>query len=135
MGRVAQCERARPAARLGLGLTGDAIGIEFDGEGRMVALKPAFGGNIVAPILSKTFPQMATVRQGVIELAEPNPSRTAAVKTIHLDLPPALSRLISSTSNLDPSLTPLEGAEVVVGIGMGVGGPDGVRVVTDFAHT
>jgi len=125
----------RLAARLGLGLTGDAIGLELDGEHRMVALKPAFGGNIVAPILSKTFPQMATVRQGVIELAEPNPSRTAAVKTIHLDLPPALSRLISSTSNLDPSLTPLEGAEVVVGIGMGVGGPDGVRVVTDFAHT
>jgi electron transfer flavoprotein alpha subunit len=28
-------------------------------------IKPAFGGNIVAPILSKTFPQMATVRAGV----------------------------------------------------------------------
>jgi electron transfer flavoprotein alpha subunit len=112
----------RLAARLGLGLTGDAIGLELDGEHRMVALKPAFGGNIVAPILSKTFPQMATVRQGVIELAEPNPARVATVETIALDLPPALSRLLSSTSNLDPSLTPLDGAEVVVGIGMGVGG-------------
>ena len=125
----------RLAARLGLGLTGDAIGLELDGEHRMVALKPAFGGNIVAPILSKTFPQMATVRQGVIELAEPNPARVATIETIALDLPPALSRLLSSTSNLDPSLTPLDGAEVVVGIGMGVGGPEGVRVVTDFAHT
>ena len=38
---------------------------------RMVALKPAFGGNIVAPIFSKTFPQMATVRPGVLELGEP----------------------------------------------------------------
>jgi electron transfer flavoprotein alpha subunit len=125
----------RLAARLGLGLTGDAIGLELDGEHRMVALKPAFGGNIVAPILSKTFPQMATVRQGVIELAEPNPARSATIESINLDLPPALSRLLSSTSSLDPSLTPLDGAEVVVGIGMGVGGPDGVRVVTDFAHT
>ena len=125
----------RLAARLGLGLTGDAIGLELDGEHRMVALKPAFGGNIVAPILSKTFPQMATVRQGVIELAEPNPARIATVETINLDLPPALSRLLNSTSSLDPSLTPLDGAEVVVGIGMGVGSPDGVRVVTDFAHT
>src|SRR5882724_11521173 len=61
VGRAPQRERERPrlAARLGLGLTGDAIGIEFDTEGRMVALKPAFGGNIVAPILSRTFPQMA----------------------------------------------------------------------------
>src|SRR5262249_32796394 len=41
----------RLAARLRLGLTGDAIGLELDGEGHMVALKPAFGGNIVAPIL------------------------------------------------------------------------------------
>ena len=72
----------RLAARLGLGLTGDAIGIEFDGEGRMVALKPAFGGNIVAPILSKTFPQMATVRAGVLELAAANSVREAAVETV-----------------------------------------------------
>ena len=66
------------------GLTGDAMGLELDGEHRMVALKPAFGGNIVAPILSKTFPQMATVRQGVIELAEPNPARVATVETCAL---------------------------------------------------
>jgi electron transfer flavoprotein alpha subunit len=125
----------RLAARLGLGLTGDAIGLELDGEHRMVALKPAFGGNIVAPILSKTFPQMATVRQGVIELAEPNPARAAEIETIQLDLPPALSRLLGSASNLDPRLTPLDGAEMVVGVGMGVGGPEGVRAVTDFAHT
>ena len=65
---AAKLTRGDGAAGLGLGLTGDAIGIEFDGEGRMVALKPAFGGNIVAPILSKTFPQMATVRAGVLEL-------------------------------------------------------------------
>ena len=62
----------RLAARLGLGLTGDAIDIELDSENRMVALKPAFGGNIVAPIYSKTFPQMATVRPGVLELAAPS---------------------------------------------------------------
>ena len=69
----------RLAARLRLGLTGDAIGLELDGEGHMVALKPAFGGNIVAPILSKTHPQMATVRQGVLQLVEPNPRREAWV--------------------------------------------------------
>ena len=76
----------RLAARLGLGLTGDAIGLELDGEDRMVALKPAFGGNIVAPILSKTFPQMATVRQGVLELAEPNPARVAEIETVRVEV-------------------------------------------------
>lgn len=125
----------RLAARLGLGLTGDAIGLELDGEGRMVALKPAFGGNIVAPILSKTYPQMATVRQGVIELAAPNPARVAELETVRVEAGAPMTRLISSSSNLDPTIAPLDGAEVVVGLGMGVGGPAGVEVVKEFART
>jgi len=125
----------RLAARLGLGLTGDAVGLELDGEGRMVALKPAFGGNIVAPILSKTYPQMATVRQGVLELAAPNPARVAEIETVRVTVGAPMTRLMSSSSNLDHTITPLEGAEVVVGIGMGVGGPEGIEVVKDFART
>ena len=125
----------RLAARLGLGLTGDAVGLELDGDGRMVALKPAFGGNIVAPILSKTYPQMATVRQGVLELAAPNPARAAEIETVHVEIGAPMTHLINSSSNLDHSIAPLDGAEVVVGIGMGVGGPAGIEVVKDFART
>jgi electron transfer flavoprotein alpha subunit len=125
----------RLAARLGLGLTGDAVGLELDGEGRMVALKPAFGGNIVAPILSKTYPQMATVRQGVLELGAPNLARAAGIETVRVEVGAPMTRLINSTSNLDHSIAPLDGAEVIVGIGMGVGGPEGVEVVKDFART
>jgi electron transfer flavoprotein alpha subunit len=125
----------RLAARLGLGLTGDAVGLELDGEDRMVALKPAFGGNIVAPILSKTYPQMATVRQGVLELAAPNPARVAEIETVRVKVGAPMTRLIDSTSNLDHTIVPLDGAEVVVGIGMGVGGPEGVETVKDFART
>ncbi|MGZ6175133.1 MAG: FAD-binding protein [Candidatus Binataceae bacterium] len=125
----------RLAARLGLGLTGDAIGIEFDDEGRMVALKPAFGGNIVAPILSKTFPQMATVRAGVLELAAANSVREAAVETVRPRLAAALSRMIATHSLLDNSIAPLDGAHVVVGVGMGVGGPEGVAAAKDLART
>jgi electron transfer flavoprotein alpha subunit len=125
----------RLAARLGLGLTGDAIGLEIDDVGRMVALKPAFGGNIVAPILSKTFPQMATVRQGVLELGEPCTTKRAQVETIRLQLAAPLSRLVQSHSLLDHSLVRLEGAEVVVGVGTGVGGPEGVAKVAEFARS
>jgi electron transfer flavoprotein alpha subunit len=124
----------RLAARLKLGLTGDAIGLELDDEGRLVALKPAFGGNIVAPILSKTYPQMATVRSGVMELAEPLPSRTAEVEIIRPAVSAARSRVLSSRSILDPTIVPLEGAEVVVGIGMGVGGPEGIERVKELAR-
>lgn len=124
----------RLAARLGLGLTGDAIGIELDGESRMVALKPAFGGNIVAPILSKTYPQMATVRSGVLELGEANLTREATVETVRPALGTALSRTAATHSLLDSSIAPLEGAEVVVGVGMGVGGAEGIAAVSEFAR-
>jgi len=123
----------RLAARLRLGLTGDAIGLELDGEGRMVALKPAFGGNIVAPILSKTHPQMATVRQGVLQIAQPNPRREAEIETVRVELGKPLTRLVRATSILDDSIAPLDGAEVVVGLGMGVGGPEGVERAKELA--
>ena len=125
----------RLAARLGLGLTGDAIDIELDSENRMVALKPAFGGNIVAPIYSKTFPQMATVRPGVLELAAPSEAKQAEVRTVRVDVSPPKSQLIKAHSTLDLTLVPLEGAEIVVGIGTGVGGPEGVAKVAAFART
>ncbi len=125
----------RLAARLGLGLTGDAIDIELDSENRMVALKPAFGGNIVAPIYSKTFPQMATVRPGVLELAAPSEARRAEVQTARIEVSAPKSRLIKAHSTLDRTIVPLEGAEVVVGIGTGVGGPEGVARVAAFART
>ncbi len=124
----------RLAARLGLGLTGDAIDIELDAENRMVALKPAFGGNIVAPIYSKTFPQMATVRPGVLELAAPSESKQAEIQIARMEVSPPKSRLIKAHSTLDPTIVQLEGAEVVVGIGTGVGGPDGVAKVAAFAR-
>jgi electron transfer flavoprotein alpha subunit len=124
----------RLAARLGLGLTGDAIDIELDSTNRMVALKPAFGGNIVAPIYSKTFPQMATVRPGVLELAAPSEAKRAEIQTVRVDVSAPKSRLVKAHSTLDPTIVPLEGAEVVVGIGTGVGGPEGVAKVAAFAR-
>ncbi len=124
----------RLAARLSLGLTGDAIDIELDSENRMVALKPAFGGNIVASICSKTFPQMATVRPGVLELAAPSQAKQAEIQIARVELSPPKSRLIKAHSILDTTIVPLEGAEVVVGIGAGVGGPDGVAKAAAFAR-
>jgi electron transfer flavoprotein alpha subunit len=88
----------------------------------------------VAPILSRTFPQMATVRAGVLELAAPNSAREAAVETVRPRLAPVLGRTTAMHSLLDNSIAPLDGAHVVVGVGMGVGGPEGVAAVKDFAR-
>ncbi|WP_393971389.1 FAD-binding protein [Oxyplasma meridianum] len=55
---------ARIAAEKSLGLTADCIDLKYDGK-QLIQLKPAFGGGIVAEIVSKTKPAMATVRPGM----------------------------------------------------------------------
>ena len=70
---------ARLAARLKWGLTGDANDLEIDDEGRLVQLKPALGGNVVAPILSKTLPNLVTLRPGLLTPAAPEPGAAAIV--------------------------------------------------------
>ena len=73
---------ARLAGRLGLGLTGDCVGLDIDEEGRLAQLKPAFGGSIVAPIVSKTLPNMATVRPGLLAACAPDYSIEPSVSRL-----------------------------------------------------
>ena len=126
---------ARLAARLNLGLTGDCIDLAIDSEGRLVQYKPAFGGNIVSPILSRTTPQMATVRPGMLTRAPRDDSRTAI--TDELDVPAdALEdpvTVVSSENEVGGEGARLYDADVVVGIGMGVGTPDNYAPVHELA--
>ena len=69
----------RAAARLGAGLTGDAVGLEVSevvstGEVQLLAWKPAFGGRLVAAIYASSPIQMATVRAGVLPRPAPRSS-------------------------------------------------------------
>jgi electron transfer flavoprotein alpha subunit len=61
---------SRVAARLGAGLTGDAVELEVR-DGRLVCWKPAFGGRLMAAIRATSDIQMATVRPGILPLQAP----------------------------------------------------------------
>ena len=113
---------ARLAARLQLGLTGDAIDLEIDAEGRLVQLKPALGGNVVAPILSKTLPNLVTLRPGLL-----SPARPEAATPVVLERPAyapfsgADVRLVGQEFQEDDEGLELARARIVLGLGMGVG--------------
>ncbi|MCP4692971.1 MAG: electron transfer flavoprotein subunit alpha/FixB family protein, partial [Desulfobacterales bacterium] len=52
----------RAAKRLGTGLSADCIGLDISEEGHLLQVAPAFGGNLIAKIVTpKHRPQMATV--------------------------------------------------------------------------
>jgi electron transfer flavoprotein alpha subunit len=123
----------RVAARLGLGLTGDAIDLDVDDEGRVRQLKPAFGGTIVAPILSRTRPEIATVRPGVLPAARPEPARRAEVERLVLPVVPARVRVVATRLLDDLAGASLETAEVVIGVGRGIGGPAALPAVAALA--
>ena len=125
---------ARLAARLDLGLTGDCIGLDLDDHGRLVQLKPAFGGSVVAPILSRTRPQMATVRPGILTPAAPDFAVPPDVRTLDVgNLADPRVRLLGSVPAATAEGAELEHARVVVSVGMGIGGPENIGVARELA--
>ncbi|MCJ7437224.1 MAG: FAD-binding protein [Acidimicrobiia bacterium] len=106
---------ARAAARLDAGLTGDAVAIEV-ANGRLVAWKPAFGGQLVAAITSSSAVQMATVRAGILTALAPR-AGTASVRTLTTR---ARGRVRVLARTRDDDLDTLAEARVVVGIGQGI---------------
>ena len=127
---------SRLAARFELGLTGDAMDLEIDSEGRLVQLKPALGGNVIAPILSKTLPNLVTIRPGLLSSAVPEFGITAKVERI-LSAPfdGRDIRLIKEEFEEDQEGLALANAPVVMGIGMGVGSVEGLIQVQGMARS
>ena len=126
---------SRLAARLSLGLTGDAIDLEIDDEGQLVQLKPALGGNVVAPILSKTLPNLVTLRPGLLSPAVQDLGVTATV--VHTASEPfegADVRLVREEFQEDTEGLDLARARIVVGVGMGAG-EENVAGMVDVARS
>ena len=68
------------ATKLNTGLTADCTGLAMDDRGFLLQTRPAFGGNIMATIVTeRTRPQMATVRPHVMPLPLKNTSRKGEI--------------------------------------------------------
>lgn len=126
----------RVAARLAIGLTADCIDLDVNARGELVQYKPAFGGNIVALIVSRTLPQMATVRPGMLKAARPDHERSATVTC--LPFAPlerqAGARLISARRDVSVEVSDLEEAHSIVCAGTGVGGPENIPILQALAE-
>lgn len=108
---------ARVAARGGFGLTGDATSLEIDG-GRLVAWKPAFGGQLEAAISARSALQGATVRPGALPLLEAR-SASAPVRRLVLEGRGA-KQVRYGRRTLDEVAGTLAAAPALVGVGAGV---------------
>jgi electron transfer flavoprotein alpha subunit len=112
----------RIAARMSLGLTGDCVGLELDHHGRLAQLKPAFGGNIVASIFSRTFPQMATIRPGALPNYQPRGASEIPVEKWEQDHGVEESyKIVWHKPDIGLEAAALEYSDVVICVGMGLG--------------
>ena len=113
----------RVAARQRAGLTADCTVLEMKDNTDLVQIRPAFGGNIMAQIISTdTRPQFCTARYKVFN--EPNPSETANGEIVKMDVTDVNLKsdieIISSENK--PKDIDISEADVIVAVGRGAMG-------------
>ena len=97
-------------------------------------IRPAFGGNIIATIVNaRNWPQMATVREGVMKpLAREEGRKGEVVKhSAHLDgveIPVEVVEIVRKASTVN-----LKGARIIVCGGAGVGSKENFKLLHDLA--
>lgn len=101
------------------GLTADCTELRMDEDGNLIQIRPAFGGNVMAEILTpRARPQMATVRQGVMAGDHPAPEERYPVEI--LENPPC-ERPVSRTVERTPAgKGGMADAEFIVAAGGGI---------------
>lgn len=107
---------ARIAARLGAGLTGDAVELSVE-AGRLVCWKPAFAGRLLAAIHTSSPTQLATVRPGALPVLPGRPAKELRSRELPV-VRDARLRVIDRGRDDDIDVLPV--APIVVGIGQGV---------------
>ena len=135
----------RIASAAKAGLTADCtdlqIGDHKDGQSGEVhknllfQVRPAFGGNIIATIINyDRWPQMATVREGVMPMPAPDAGRRGEiieekVRLTQQDLP---IEILAEQKR--PKKVDLKAARVIVAGGAGVGSKENFKLIWDLAN-
>ena len=127
---------SRLAAKLGLGLAADCTDLLVDDKGRFVQVRPAFGGNLMATIYQPSArPQLATLRPGMIKGAKSLAKKTPMIERIKpKPQTTEWSKVILKTvREVAEESGNLDEADIVIGVGRGLGSKDNLRLVNQLA--
>lgn len=134
----------RVASEMRAGLTADCTALEindyYDNRSKtehknlLMQIRPAFGGNIIATIVNPDrWPQMATVREGVMPLGEDDPRRSGKVidEKVEFNDFDLVVRLIER--HREKRTVNLKGARIIVTGGGGVGSKENFQLIYNLA--
>jgi len=123
------------AAHLHCGITADCTDFDIDENGRLVQIRPALGGNIMAHIISpSTLPQMATARPSVFKKRECKVENFEK-NIVRNDFSELAERVLklNESSIITGNSAKIEDAPVVVSVGSGVSSRELLKRFGDFA--
>lgn len=126
----------RVASRFKTGLTADCTVLKIKENTDLVQIRPAFGGNIMAQIVTpNSRPQLATVRYKVMEAPERSDKTTGEIVSCYVDK----EKLKSGINVIEVKPKDIErgisDAEVIVAAGRGVKSEKDLKMVKDLAES
>lgn len=110
----------RVAARFRTGLTADCTRLEMKENSDIVQIRPAFGGNIMAQIVTpNNRPQFCTVRYKIFSAPSPNLQPAGTIEQLNI-APEKLQTLVKILSVKEKEkVTDISEADVIVAVGRG----------------
>jgi electron transfer flavoprotein alpha subunit len=122
---------ARLAARLGVGLAADAVGLAMEGD-TLVATRPVYAGKLLSKVTWARTPWMATLRPNVFRPAEAQPGKTATVDRPTVTAPAATMAFVERREEASTGLPELTEAEIVISGGRGMKGPENYVILEEM---
>lgn len=127
----------RVSARLETGLTADCTSLEVSEERMLLMTRPAFGGNIMATIISPDHrPQMSTVRPGVMTKMDREIGRFGEIIKMPIEITKNNKFVeILSFEKETEEKQDIQEATVLISGGRGVGSAENFKMLYDLADT
>lgn len=125
----------RVSSALKTGLTADCTELDINEKGQLAATRPTFGGQLMATILCKTMPQMATVRPKVFKPAQDvNFINTEFVyKLIKPEDLTDRVELVEFIQGIEDAKNELDSSEIIVAGGKGMKSAEGFKILKELA--
>lgn len=125
----------RVSARLETGLTADCTSLEISEDRMLLMTRPAFGGNIMATIISPDHrPQMSTVRPGVMTKMDREVGRRGEVINLAVEIIKnnKFVEVLSFEKEMEEKQD-IQEANVLISGGRGVGSAESFTLLYDLA--
>ncbi len=125
----------RISSALNTGLTADCTALDINENKKLAATRPTFGGQLMATILSKTFPQMATVRPGTFKA--PKTDKRKETEFIKLDVNQADIKskieILDFKKKICSELNDIDSSDIIVAGGRGMQTKEGFELLKKLA--